>query len=378
MNLDIITLSIVLAIVYFISCIILIFLWIINPQEKGLLSWVLSAFLAFIAFLTLVIPTQPGPFHIMVNAVFVMIAMILLVMGILQFRGFVQKVEYVYLTPLFMIFTLHMFFTQNNPAQRYFLLDSVIIIGAVLCAFFMVYKTKTSERILYGFTSIVFIMIVPVFAYRWYLAVSGALDGSFVGLTDFQITRFIFISAIPWVLGYTFNLSVIVNFRTVEKLKVLTYRDYLTGLKNRRSMDIVLLSKINEGKSFYVLMIDLNNFKHVNDLYGHTTGDEVLAYIGSYIMSKLTLKDEGFRLGGDEFIVILDESSTLNLDDFVRHIRNLAHEGITFNSHHIRIESSIGFSRYPMDGTTRDELLLKADHQMYQDKRILKTNGHTT
>lgn len=372
MNLDIITLSIVLTIVYLISFVILIFLWKINRDEKGLLSWVLSALVAFIGFSALIVPKEVNAFHVMLNVVMVELAMILLVIGVLQFRRFIKKVEYVYLIPLLTMFTLYAFYTQNTPASRYLVLDAVMVIGAILCAFFMSYKTTKHEKILFLFASIIFLMIVPLFGYRWYLAASGSILNEYIGLTNFTITRLIFLAAIPWMLSYTFSFAVIINFRTVERMKILTYHDYLTGLKNRRAMDQVMAEKIKHQTEFNVMMIDLNNFKRINDEYGHTVGDEVLAHIASLIMSKLTPLDHGFRLGGDEFIVLSDVASPLNFEGFIKHIRTLSHDGFEFKTHRIFIESSIGVSNYPKDGSTIDELLSKADQQMYGDKRQLK------
>jgi len=375
---DITTLSVVLAMVYFISFIIMIFLKLINPTEKGLLTFVLATLLAMIGFVFLFVPNQVLNVHITFHVFLTLTASLLLLIGILQFRGFVKKIDFSILFSILMILLLLSFYIADKPTLRNILRDSMMILISLCSAYFMIIQSKGKEKWIHLFIASGFVMVVPFFAFRWYLAISGSLELNFVGISSESITRYIFLIAIPWTIMYTFGFGLSINYRVTRRLKKLTYHDYLTGLRNRRSLDETFNYYLDASKkseiSFDVIMIDLNAFKSINDQYGHSVGDQVLAYVAKCLNANLTSNDFAYRLGGDEFVVIIGKDSLLKVKLFKENLMSLLSRGFRFQQHHIPIEYSIGVASFPIEGKTIDELIKVADHNMYKQKKEFRNH----
>jgi diguanylate cyclase (GGDEF)-like protein len=150
--------------------------------------------------------------------------------------------------------------------------------------------------------------------------------------------------------------------------------DPLTGILNRQAMQkkISFLLRNHQIQSGALGFIDLDNFKFVNDNFGHMFGDEVLKRVASVLKSTLRETDFIGRIGGDEFIVFFrDISSSEALD---RKLEQMC-DNLRQNIDGCTVSVSIGASRYPQDGDTYDELLHKADQALYMSKRMGK-NGY--
>jgi diguanylate cyclase (GGDEF)-like protein len=140
-------------------------------------------------------------------------------------------------------------------------------------------------------------------------------------------------------------------------------KDKLTDAKNRiaLSMDIAKLIKNNDD--FSVILLDLNDFKPVNDTYGHEAGDVVLKETVKRL--KTIYKDGVYRLGGDEFVIV---TLTLN-DKMLKDTKSLIGEQIKYKNLTLSISTSLGVSAFKKDGLTQDELLDFADKNLYIDKK---------
>ncbi|ACS79550.1 two-component system response regulator [Maridesulfovibrio salexigens] len=149
--------------------------------------------------------------------------------------------------------------------------------------------------------------------------------------------------------------------------------DALTGIPNRYLFfDRLEKSVANAGRygeKLALLFIDLNDFKRVNDQYGHHAGDMVLAKVAARLKSRLRSADTFARLGGDEFCVLLErpsdrESIARVADDFI----NCLTEPFEFDDVQCSIGASIGISIYPENGVEPEGLVKKADQAMYRVK----------
>lgn len=170
------------------------------------------------------------------------------------------------------------------------------------------------------------------------------------------------------------------NARYVQRIHELTITDDCTALYNARHLNFVLDTEIYRsnryGYEFSVIFIDLDHFKQVNDAYGHLVGSKLLWMIGDSIKGHLRMIDYAFRYGGDEFVVLLPQTSKENALMVVRRIRELLVNRVflTEEKMNIRVTASFGVASFPVDGRTRKELLRKADEAMYVVKNTSRNN----
>jgi diguanylate cyclase (GGDEF)-like protein len=169
--------------------------------------------------------------------------------------------------------------------------------------------------------------------------------------------------------------------QAIQALRSMAHYDFLTGLPNRhllreRIHHSVYLSQRNKKKSA-ICFIDLDGFKAINDTYGHHTGDMLLKEISDRIKALSRHEDDLLRIGGDEFLLILnkirgkDELETF-LHTLLDEISSITH----IDGHTISISSSIGISFCPANGTTVKELMEAADNAMYEAKKAGKNRFH--
>lgn len=143
--------------------------------------------------------------------------------------------------------------------------------------------------------------------------------------------------------------------------------DALTGLYNRRSLDQFVKKRIEEKVPFSLLILDLDNFKSVNDTYGHDKGDEVLRYLAGALRSELTSGSIGCRFGGEEFVVLVpDDDAGFAMREAERVRRFMAN---TISPTGERVTVSIGVAAYPAMAPTAEALFRLADDALYQAKR---------
>lgn len=169
-----------------------------------------------------------------------------------------------------------------------------------------------------------------------------------------------------------------VERQTMRALEQKTVSDYLTGLLNRKGFDRRLASALEHSdgsnRLIALLLVDLDNFKAVNDTYGHGAGDKLLNIIGTRLSSCARDSDSVARVGGDEFAVILEDISTPQAVERVAEAIVLATaEPCILDGHLITCSTSVGGVLHkPGEDCTRNELFLKADTALYAAKHAGK------
>ncbi|WP_417584827.1 diguanylate cyclase domain-containing protein [Nitrincola sp.] len=177
------------------------------------------------------------------------------------------------------------------------------------------------------------------------------------------------------VMGVTRDLTE--RKKTEDMMRYLAQHDPLTGLANRSlfsdRIDQAIKLASREQGSFALLLIDLNDFKPVNDQYGHAVGDELLCAIAQRLLESVRDSDTVSRLGGDEFTILLQGIHQRSEAEAVKS-KILEQMKRPFKLDDVEIASSccIGIAFYPDDGETEIELTQVADQQMYAQKRRLK------
>jgi diguanylate cyclase (GGDEF)-like protein len=167
--------------------------------------------------------------------------------------------------------------------------------------------------------------------------------------------------------------------REIARLQVyraMAYRDPLTGLWNRRFFEERLTEELSRsqragsGRRFSVMVLDLNDFKQINDHYGHPIGDAVLKQVGEFLVTHLRHHDVACRTGGDEFSVLLPDLSADDCGHLVDRLR--AALTATNAGREIPISISVGTASWPEAGDSAEALAARADEAMYADKRLQK------
>jgi diguanylate cyclase (GGDEF)-like protein/putative nucleotidyltransferase with HDIG domain len=153
-----------------------------------------------------------------------------------------------------------------------------------------------------------------------------------------------------------------------ERSREQARQDSLTGLLGHRVFHEVLEEQTGQGAPFSIVLVDIDDFKQINDLYGHQTGDDALRYVADALRRGIRGHDNVFRVGGEEFCVVLPG---LEHADAVRVAERLR-RGVSDVASVLPVTVSLGVASYPTHGLNRDELLTKADAALYASKRAGK------
>ncbi len=149
-------------------------------------------------------------------------------------------------------------------------------------------------------------------------------------------------------------------------------RDSLTGLNNHRYFQEALNKTIKHAektnRQISLIMLDIDNFSQLNNTYGHVFGDKILTIIGSTILSNLRENDEACRLGGDEFGIILPQTSKFGARTLASRIKNSVEEVLTRSFPDKSITVTLGISTFPTLAQDKDELLHTTDGALYWAK----------
>ncbi|NOR58521.1 MAG: diguanylate cyclase [Sulfurimonas sp.] len=167
-----------------------------------------------------------------------------------------------------------------------------------------------------------------------------------------------------------------------KEIEHLAYHDTLTGLANRQNINDRVSQEINYTRrnqfESALLFLDLDDFKQINDSYGHDHGDEVLKAVSHRILKSIRSFDVAGRVGGDEFVILvrgIQEDSKHSLSDLQSLLKRVLREinkpiVVSDTTHHVGV--SIGVAILPSDGKNVEEIMKCADHAMYEAKHLGK------
>ncbi len=174
---------------------------------------------------------------------------------------------------------------------------------------------------------------------------------------------------------YAFFRDLSEQRRDQEQLAYLAYHDPLTGLANRilveQELDLALARARRTRRAVALMFVDLDDFKEVNDRFGHATGDRLLAAVATRLRTVLRDSDLLARQGGDEFIVLLadlDEDPRRAAESVGAKLLDALHEPFAVAGAELRTGASIGISVYPHDAADTEALMRHADAAMYETK----------
>lgn len=222
---------------------------------------------------------------------------------------------------------------------------------------------------------------VPIFLSTWFLGVNAGIPlALFAALTWYAVDLLeqnpssllpygnVFMR-LTFFVGTSLMLGALKV--TLEREKDMAHRDFLTGVANRRTFFEAGQMEISRAdrydRVFTVAFIDLDDFKEVNDRFGHNAGDRLLRFVGQALRKNTRSSDLVARLGGDEFVVLLTETGEEAGLAVLQKLQTQLCE--IMNEHRWDVTFSIGAITYLSPPKSVDEMLANADHLMYAAKK---------
>lgn len=181
----------------------------------------------------------------------------------------------------------------------------------------------------------------------------------FVCRTNYELLVWLIISSGLIVTGF-------ITGKLIQRLNLTSHTDFLTGLWNKRYFQSRLYAT-KKNTQLCLALIDVDDFKKINDIYGHVKGDRLLSEVAGVLQGNTRDRDIVARWGGDEFAIILSDTSVADAYEVVERIRSKV-ENI-FNSSSYGLTISVGL--IPLEpGQKLKELLIKADQALYKAKML--------
>jgi len=212
-----------------------------------------------------------------------------------------------------------------------------------------------------------------------YLCIPIKGEGNLIGIVMFlfrecdeSLKDLVIYQVVPYL---EIAFSVITVKKYAEILKKAALHDYLTGLYNRRVLEDFITHfealALRQRKKVGVLMLDLDHFKQINDIYGHRAGDEVLRQVALIIKNNLRKSDIAIRYGGEEILLLLNDIQKDSLFDTAEKIRKtVAKTEIFYEDKVIKVTVSIGAALFSDVGSRLEETIKYADKALYEAKSL--------
>ena len=286
------------------------------------------------------------------------------------------------------------FLNLEKYHQRLYMVTSYTILFIIVIALLSAFIGGYHYYVMY---SIIIVMLVSlyIFGVALYSLVRGNrsarffLLGAASGLTGAIITALTVLSYIPFsYLTYKANdygmyidvvlLSIALSDRmkiTLEQ-KLIAEKaaktDIVTGLMNRRAYYEISEAEyqrlLRHQKVVSIIMFDIDHFKNINDSYGHSCGDKVLKDVATIVKKHIREYDYTFRMGGDEFLILLPETNDQQATQLAERIRREIEQYRFEEDHSLDITASFGIAQYTQKDTSIEKVTRRADEALYQAK----------
>lgn len=255
------------------------------------------------------------------------------------------------------------------PKSVLILICIILVMSVAVCDY------KTAEDIsFYVFYSL------PLFLAAWFIGIWAGILVSFVssllwGFVDLKTSEHsLAILYLDTLLRLSFfaavSLLISILHDAFEREKDSAHTDFLTGLPNRRTFIERFSTEIERAKRYNrpltIAYIDLDNFKMLNDHYGHAVGDEALQKIAATLQEDIRKSDFVARMGGDEFLLYLPETNGTQAMSSLKHLQDSLNE--VTKTHALPITFSIGAITYAIPKSSAEEMIRTADRIMYSAK----------
>jgi diguanylate cyclase (GGDEF)-like protein len=337
------------------------------------LRWFAAAFFVFtgstgLTALGIYLRLQVGDLQLGGAVVFIsnLIALLAFMLYCIGLQKHIQpKAVFKYINAIYLIISVLFYSVSGLAIVGRYLISAYLLVNA-----YYALKSKKPET---GNALIIIVggLLTAVANFLLFEPVSGFLLYTFGNHVPFQ--AFIYYGfSILFFLQIGLGVFKLVTQMQADKLEQLAKTDPLTGALNRRSMHEIANREFERAQRYStklsVVMIDLDHFKRVNDVYGHAAGDAVLAKLASVIQSSIRVSDYFFRFGGEEFLVMLAETDLVEAREFAEKIRALVARQTIAEYEGLKLTVSLGAASYS-DEESIEEIVRNADTALYEAKK---------
>jgi diguanylate cyclase (GGDEF)-like protein len=374
-RLDVYTLSVMTLANLALVTLATLFTWIVNRPIAGILAFSGGMFILCIGSLVSIFRhAVPGAEVILVANAMTFSATILIVQGLRRFRGakpfslpFVAS-SYVGFLGIFCYFL----FVHNILAGRVAALSSFYAFFCFFAAWAMLRDVPRPDRLVYWPAGIFLAVHGLLMLMRTDVALTGGFGNNVFSPVPVQIACLISLNLV--VVSSALSLMTASSLRLRREAEELALYDPLTHLPNRR----LFLDRLRQAEQralatrgqLAVIYLDLDDFKAVNDTMGHQAGDEVLKTVAARLSTVLSAGDCLARIGGDEFIVLLEGiRSRQDVVSVTNRLKSAVESETLIGGWSAVFRVSCGMALFPADGRTAEAVVREADAAMYQSKR---------
>jgi diguanylate cyclase (GGDEF)-like protein len=372
MSIDLKTLILLNSVLAIVSAIMLTINWAMNRKVKGTKEWSITLWCwAFSMLLILFRGVWPPIITVVLSNGLVVIGSFYMLLGISRYhhsKAIPRLIEF-FITALMFFGFYYYSLIDVNVHNRVLLLTtfSALIKFTALYLLIPTIRNFTAVGIM---LAIGFIVHGLFFTYHSFIGAFGPSE-----LANFQLqqtTIQLLIEVFLFMIWFTVSATMLTNVILQKGLKRLAFHDTLTGLLNRRSVidksEDFLSNGI--GSNFSLLVLDLDNFKIVNDTYGHAIGDKVIQNFAKIVSAELRDLDVFGRIGGEEFLISLPNTNIDQAELIAKRICKAVRNGsINCDGKKVDNTVSIGIdSTVVGNNTNLADLMIKADKAMYKAK----------
>jgi diguanylate cyclase (GGDEF)-like protein len=293
-----------------------------------------------------------------------------------------QQIDRRYTNTLVIVMTaLLAFFSyiHEHLILRIVISSLVLMFLFALSAWKLLHPPKTSSFAMRRFVCLGFAMMFLVYTVRTLFILYSPLALPSM-LANTVLQSFVFGGTSMGFLTVTLGYLLMCNARFNDQLKLLAATDPLTGLYNRRALTDLSQRELDRarrsGEPPAFFLIDADDFKTVNDRYGHDAGDAALQAISSHLQGVLRSHDVLGRLGGDEFAALLPATTETEARKIAERLSSVVRNTpLLFHKHEIRLSISIGVAAADRERLSFEDLLHRADQSLYKGKKGRVNDG---
>ena len=174
------------------------------------------------------------------------------------------------------------------------------------------------------------------------------------------------------------RVPILMEYEELKKLQINAATDPLTGLYNRRLFEEYFEKELNRARRYSqtlaLVIMDLHQFKEVNDRHGHLLGDRILRSVATVFRQSLRTSDYAFRIGGDEFALLLPQTEPVQAAALSRRVRSTFDEAVAPLKLEVPLGLDYGVGVFPSDGEQKEALVRVADERLYEMKHASRGN----